>query len=113
MRDGHVLASLVDCLAVFRLRVGRKVELDLPHAAGDGEWRAVTGRFAVDGQAVVAADVHAAVAREPDGDSLVQAALADLAVVGPQGYGAARARPGLVGVELHADRHVAGWQWLG
>ncbi len=101
------MVSLVDRLAVFLLWVGRKVKLDLLHAAGEGEWRSVTVCFAVDWQAVVAADVHSAVTREADGDRLVQAALTDLAVVGPQGYCAASARPGLVGVELHADRHAA------
>src|SRR4051794_28174246 len=70
MRERRVLHALVDLGAGLLGQDGVDVEDDLPDGAGERERRAV-GVDAVDGQAVVAADVHARVAGEPERHGVV------------------------------------------
>ena len=62
----------------------------------------------VDDAAVVAADVHAGVAGEPDRHGVVHPAFADGPVVDEERHLAAGRRRRPVGRELHADGHLAG-----
>ena len=68
------------------------------------------GVAAVDDAAVVAADVHARVAGEPERDGVVHPALADFVSVGEQADVPAGGGLGRVGVEFQPDVDLAGGQ---
>src|SRR4051812_27981331 len=75
---------LVEGVLVVAVEVRGDVEDHLANRAGERERRLV-GVAAVDDQAVVAADIHAGVAAEPERDGVIHAAAADRLAVDEQG----------------------------
>src|SRR6266576_5367037 len=105
----RLVEMLVQLLLMLSGQVRIDVEDDLLDLAGERERRLV-GVAAIHRQAVVAADVHARVAGEADGDGVLHATASDPLVVDVQGHLAARCRLGRVGGELHSHVDAPGRQ---
>src|SRR3954452_3766908 len=97
---------LVEGVFVVAVEVGGDVEDDLADRAGERERRLV-GVAAVDDEAVVAADVHAGVAAEPERHGVVHPAAADRLAGDEQGDLARGGGFRRVGGEGELDVHLA------
>src|SRR4051812_42629260 len=97
---------------VVGVEVRSDVEHDLLDGSGERE-RCLVGVAAVDGQAVVPADVHARVAGELERHRVVHAAAADLLAVDVEGDLAGGGRCGCVGGEGQLDGDVTGREDVG